>query len=109
MGHNSALVLDPSADNPTPICLVLFTVRETPEKLERESYYFRLTQKGVLDRAFVLHGKRDASGKVIPGSGVPEPKDIGSKEIKDRLQHELDFWLKGMYRKPTDKPAAPTK
>ena len=77
------------------------------EKLENKTYYFRLSPDGVLEKAWLKTAKRTANGESVRSSGRVEEKDITSKEIKDRLQHELNFWLKGMYRKPAAKPASP--
>ncbi|MBI5243791.1 MAG: hypothetical protein HY922_08955 [Elusimicrobia bacterium] len=104
ISHTIELVLDPSAAKPKPLCVVLMAAKEDLANLKRETYYFRLTPKGALEKALLIRGRLDEKGEVIAGSGKAEEKDIRSAEIKGKLKHELDFWLKGMYRKPP-KPA----
>ena len=51
--------------------------------------------------------KMDTEGNEIAGSGVLEVQNIDSPRIKELFQKEVDFWLKGMYRKkPASKPAS---
>ena len=95
----SELILDPSVNEPKPICLLLVAAERDRIKGEKRSYYFRLSPDGVLEKSFLAIAKLDENGKAIRGSGVAQAKDIDSVEIKERLKHEFDFWLKGKYRR----------
>ena len=106
MDHHAELILDPAAASAKPIFMVFYAGREDRIQNNKESYLFRLTPQGVLDKAFVSLGKLHEDGTAVRGSGKAESKDINSIEIKERLKHELNFWLKGMYRLTPEEIAA---
>ena len=67
----------------------------------------------IFDMAGVTHAGRVgasllsaeyADGKAIRGSGHYDLIPSGDRTANKKLQHELDFWLKGKYRKK--KPAS---
>lgn len=96
--RSANLILDPSVEKPTPLCVLLYAGKDDLSKRENETYYFRITPDGSFNKAFVTREKLDDTGAPIKGSGIVTPKDIHSFEILKRLNHELNFWLKGMYR-----------
>ncbi len=104
--RSSYLVLNPSAEKPEPLCVVFHAGKEDLPNREEAGYYFRLTPGGVLEKAFKSQIKLDEKGEAVLGSGVVTPKDISSVEIKERFKHELNFWLKGMYRLSPEEIAA---
>lgn len=59
-----------------------------------------------LQKAVALEGTNDRQGRPIRGSARRFPKDINSREVRKGYQRELDFWLKGMYRKPSARPSS---
>ena len=71
---------------------------------ESKDFYFKSDLTGNLTKAFVGTGKIDSEGKDIRGTGRLDDLDLYSDDVKTRFQHELDFWLKGAYRKK--KPSA---
>ena len=87
----------PWPKHPERIGIALSTSYEWPGN--DESYLFRVSLNGKLEKAVVIHGKRDEQGNSIKGSGVTTEKDINSPEIQERFQHELDLWLKKTYLK----------
>jgi len=91
------LVIGDESDSPKPLAVVF--LRKTRLKWEGESFYFKLGLDGVLQKAFALRGNYDASGRPVRGSGVEEILDGDSPEARERLQYELDFWLKGRHRR----------
>ena len=97
--HTAELVLDPAAPVPAPYRFLFRGGREEPEKKENWAQYFRADLKGHLEFSVRSHGRLDEQGKPIRGSGVAEPVDIASPEVRKAFQHELDFWLKGKFRK----------
>ena len=73
---------------------------------DRNSYHYLLSLNGELEHALLITGKLHEDGKPVRGSGVPQEKETKSAEIRRRVKHELDFWLKGMYRKKSN-PSRP--
>ena len=65
-----------------------------------DTYYMKVSTAGTLERSVFMRGKRDRKGHLIWGSGMPEETELDSRDIRWRFSHELDFWLKGRYRKP---------
>ena len=65
--------------------------------------YFQTDLDGKLIKAIFGRIKVNENGERILGSGTTQEQDIDSPRIKELFQKEVDFWLKGMYRK---KPAA---
>lgn len=82
-------------DTMKPVGLVLSSDREWSGRSDGRS--FRASLAGRLEKAIVIHGKRDEQGESIRGSGTVEEENIGSKETRRRFQHELDLWLKRSY------------
>ena len=100
--HVCSLYRDSSAP-PKPLWFVLGAQNPGLFKNERDDTYFQVGLDGKLSKAIFGRLKLDETGKSIPGSGVTEPQDIESPRVRDLFQHEVDFWLRDMYRK---KPAA---
>lgn len=61
-----------------------------------DDYFFRLSLEGRLEKALWLKGETLSEMK------------LDAPDTKARLQHELDFWLKNAYRKPS-KPKKPAR
>jgi hypothetical protein len=62
-----------------------------------DDQYFRVNLDGHLEKIVTIHGKRDADGKVVRGSGVPSEQDIQSSESKKSFaveMAEMKKWLK---------------
>lgn len=66
-------------------------------------YCFRLSLDGKLERAFMMRGKMLDPRTPVMDAQLLDPRftdlDVRAPEVKARLEHELDFWLKGPYRK----------
>jgi len=97
MGHQCVLMTDGLTGHP----LALVLVNQIRSGLDSESHYFRLAVDGSLELAFVSWGKYDEAGKPVMGTGQAKMVETNSPEARGILRHELDFWLKGMYRKQT--------
>lgn len=94
------LVMDRSVFKLKPHSLFLLQTREDSSALTDESRNFRLSPDGKLKQIMIVRGRLHPNGKVVRGSGKAEfIKDLGQPWVKEELQRELDFWLKGMYRK----------
>lgn len=96
------VLLDPSTTTPRVMHLVLRSDWKDIAKGEGKTLYLRLNGHGVLEKAFESPGKIDTQGRDIRGSGVGKTidLDIRAPQTKLLLQRELDFWLKGIGRKP---------
>jgi len=77
---------------------VVFRVSTMTDAEHSQSYYFRLDPQGNLKRTVVTRALYH-DDKPVRGAGRAEIMEKGAPGIEERLQHELDFWLKGMYRK----------
>ena len=103
--HGCGLAFDTSAPPPKRLWFVLSTKTPGLFKNERDDTYFQVDLDGELRKAIFGRIKLDENDNPIPGSGVTEVQDIKSPRIKELFQKEIDFWLKGMYRKnPAKKP-----
>lgn len=96
MFHSFQVIAD-SLEEPKPVILLFGSTYKWPGN--KESYSYRVSLSGRLERVVVLHGKMDDQGRSVKGSGTTTEKDINSPEIKERFQHELNLWLKKTYLK----------
>lgn len=96
-------------DQPVALCLTsLEKGRRTPDDIELTT--FRATLKGVLQAAAYAEGSVTTDGKSIDGGGADRIVELDPKaaDTKAKFQYELDYWVKGKYRKkkqPEKKPA----
>ncbi|MCX5788228.1 MAG: hypothetical protein NTX64_06950 [Elusimicrobia bacterium] len=97
MRHDFMVVLDTNSK-----ALAVDCSTQYDSSGDRDSYHFLLSLNGVLEHALLIKGKLLPDGKPVRGSGVAQERDIKSSEIRRRVKHEMDFWLKGMYRKKVD-------
>lgn len=100
MVHSFKVVVEESTstEKPTPLKLLFTSTYYWPGN--DEQYVFKANLDALLEKVITMSGKHSPDGKAVKGSGVVLEKDIDSPEIKERFQHELDFWLKEKYRKP---------
>ncbi|MBI5247109.1 MAG: hypothetical protein HY923_08000 [Elusimicrobia bacterium] len=84
-------------ENERPICAYIARVIRTGR--ESKSQYYRVALDGQLEKAVVLQGKRDESGKVVKGSSAKFEQDINSPEVKQAFDDENEYWLKDWLRK----------
>ena len=96
MFHSFRVITD-SSEEPKPVLLLLGSTYKWSGNVE--TYSYRVSLDGKLERVVVNPGKLDEQGQSIKGSGTTTEKDINSPEIKGRFQHELDLWLKKTYLK----------
>jgi hypothetical protein len=96
MFHSFQVITD-SSEDPKPVILLLGSTYKWPGNVE--SYSYRVSLGGKLERVVVNPGKLDEYGRSIKGSGGTIEKDINAPEIKERFQHELDLWLKRTHLK----------
>lgn len=60
---------------------------------ESHSLWYLLSLEGDLEKAVVLDGRYDGTGKPIRGSGTPVDLDINSPAIRREFEIELSYWL----------------
>jgi hypothetical protein len=112
LNHATELVFADPPAKPEPLCLVMSADREDTLQKQVVFQNFRLNLDGVMEKAFISRIKLDENGNAIRGSAITELQDVNSPEVQKLLQHELNFWLKGMYRKkkaPAKKESAAAK
>lgn len=95
------------SDKQGPKCLVFTTHARTAKGFTLMGY--RATLSGKLEAVLQTLADYDETGKPIPASGKFTMLDPGAKEEKKIFRHELDFWLKGKYRKPSGQKTSATK
>lgn len=101
------ILVDPSTTSMRTLCLVSRSIWKDVARSEGGTLLLRLSPQGVLERALETRSKYDTQGRQIQGWGVGKTVnlDINLPATKLLLQRELDFWLKGIGRKP-NVPAA---
>jgi len=87
-----------------PIGVLFDVIREGSRRVEHLNLV--CAANGKLNRCYNQIGENDASGKPIRGSAATTPLSSKDHKMSAALHHELDFWLKGMYRKTAAKPAS---
>ena len=93
--HSCELVLD---NKKKKVLAVVFTVEQMVDEQHNEMYCFRLSPRGSIQRTAITRGLLK-DGNPVVGSGRAEIVNADSPAIHEKLQHEIDFWLMGKYRK----------
>lgn len=102
IGRSCEVVLDKETKK---VVGLVFLAGRTPDGVHRDSYCYRIDPKGALKTVAITHGIMK-DGKPVKGSGTVEILDENAPGIRGKLQSELDFWLKGKYRKSAGIPSA---
>lgn len=102
LSRSCEVVLDKSTKK---VVAAVFLAAQPVSDGVREAYCFRLDPTGALKTVALTHGLMK-DGQAVKGSGKAEEVDVNAPGIRAKLQHELDFWLKGKYRKKAGKPSA---
>lgn len=99
MSRSCRVLVSPAdkAKSAKPLAMVWSS--EMDDSTSKTSHFFKLTLNGNWEKSYTLRIQRDDAGKLIDSSAVYSYLDAGSPQGKDTLEHERDFWLKGMYRK----------
>lgn len=93
----NALVLE---DEPTKAKnLILLARKQAGDGRNTEFHAFVCAADGTLLKAVRSAWKNDSEGQAVGATASHRPLNISSPEIRARFRHELDFWLKGRYRK----------
>lgn len=79
---------------------VSYIIRRKKFDGKMHSLSYLISLDGALEKAVVLDGKTDESGRPIPGSGTPVELDINSPSIRREFEAELLFWLNKAKNKP---------
>lgn len=103
-------ILNRSTDTVSPAYVELSVEEKDFAASKAPQYYMLVGLDGVLKECGFGLAPLDKNGKLIPGPSLAPFKyqDINSPEVRARFQRELDFWLKGVGRKPPV-PAEPPK
>lgn len=100
LDHDFRVMIDASTDTPKPLCLLLSTRQKFESTKKVEFIYFRLSLSGRPEKFARITGRIDDKGKEVKGSAVTEAMDHKSPAAQKLVQAELDFWVKGVGRKP---------
>jgi len=106
---------DSAQANKRPLCI--FLRKHVVSGFDDDDRFFRINLDGRLEKMVTIHGKRDADGKAVRGSGVASEQDIESSESKKSFAVEMAAmkkWLKAQKKilakgneiKPSAPPAA---
>ncbi len=114
-GHRRgfSVILAGSTESPKATYVEFFVAqKDRPAKREQQTYILISTTGALLDAGFSF-APLDEKGRWIPGpSLIPfQYYDITTPETRSLFQREMDFWLKGVGRKPPslgkEKPSEP--
>ena len=83
--------------------VILAAHKKEPPRLR--ATYFKAELSGRLERVAALAGDLDDDGEPVKGTGQLSNLEVDDVDTIKRFRHELDFWLKGAYRKPEALPA----
>ncbi|MBI4377086.1 MAG: hypothetical protein HY549_11630 [Elusimicrobia bacterium] len=75
-----------------PLSLLWYTDFESTDSVE--SYYYRASLSGKIEKILHISGKLDHAGQALKGSGQAVSEDINSAEMKARFRKEVEFWLR---------------
>ena len=102
IGHSCEVVLDKDTGK---VMAAVFTAGTMKDRDHHDAFCFRVTPSGVLEHVALVH-VLFKDGKTVRGAGTAETVDPEAPGIREKFQHELDFWLKGKYRKKAGKTSA---
>lgn len=104
------VILNRSTDTVSPAYVELSVEEKDFATSRALQYYMLVGLDGVLKGCGFGLVPLDKNSMVIPGPSLAPFKyqDINSPDVRARFQRELDFWLKGVGRKPPA-PADPAK
>lgn len=106
------MILDPSTGTLRATHVELFVAEKDRPARKEKSIEILVSTTGALLEAGFTFGPLDEKGRWIPGPALADftNLDITSPETRAIFQRELDFWVKGIGRKPPspakDKPAS---
>lgn len=95
----------PAVESGNKRAICAYVVRTKRSGLDKETKYFKFDLNGKLEKVVLSHGKNDATGKAIRGSGVKTDLDIDSPEVRKAFEAEMKFWLKDWLKKQKKAPA----
>lgn len=108
MSHGVELLYEVSSSSKmVPFDLMLYTTTRGTQTFTQQ--YFRVGLDGRLKKAFKVLGKFDDTGQEVRGSGEVTHFSVDESAARMSFQHELDFWLKGAFRKNKRAAAKPSK
>ncbi len=64
-----------------------------------KAYFYRTTLAGKLERAVSTDGKLDPNGEPIAGTNQDRVLALTDEGTRSNFRRELDFWLRGKFRK----------
>ncbi len=103
-GHRRlfSVILDRSTETPKAAYVELYVEHKDMPARKVQSFYFLLGLYGSLKECGTTEGPLDEKGKMIPNAAFSPFRslEIKSPEARALFQRELDFWVKGVGRKP---------
>lgn len=102
-GHRRwfAVILDISTTTAKPIFVELFVEEKDRPASISNAYIHLLRLDGTLKQCGLATSPLDENGKMKPNALAPlKYLDTDSPETRARLKRELDFWVKGVGRRP---------
>ena len=102
--------LDRSTETLKAAHVEFFVAHKDRSARKEQQIYLLVSTTGALLEAGYSFGPLDEKGRIIPGPSLTpfQYYDITSPETRALFQRELDFWVKGIGRKPKA-AAAPDK
>jgi hypothetical protein len=103
------VVLEKNGNKAKPVCMLIVWEKVHRRSHKLETYYFRFTTDGKLERAISSDARVDDSGEGVPGSANTRALDIKSPTVSKRAKQELAFWLKRTAKVMAKKKATASK
>lgn len=79
--------------------LILLTRKQPPDGKTTEFYAFICSPDGTLLKAVRSAWRNDSGGEAMETPGAHKLLDLAAPATRARFRRELDFWIKGRYRK----------
>ena len=103
------VVVEKDGNKTKPVCMLILWERLHRSSHKLESYVYRFTTEGKLEKAVSNDAQLDDAGHGVPGSAKITPLDVNSPAVSKRAKDELAFWLKRTARVMAKKKAAASK
>lgn len=103
------VVLDKEGKKGKPVCMLIVWEQTNRATHKLESYFFRFTTAGKLERAVSGDARVDEAGETVPGSANMKALDVNAPDVAKRAKEQLAFWLKRTAKVMAKKKATASK
>jgi hypothetical protein len=94
IGIKSHCVVIQKPESLTPLCLIITHEVRHLDEHRLESFKYRFSLNGILERAVLITGPLNEQGHAVKGAGTSKPLDISDPSVKRAANEELQLWLR---------------